>query len=114
MLLEITHTNLEQVSQIINTIDTETPHDFRMVLYLDRSNKPIIKVLICTENEWLAFYQFCISSEYMKGNIDVVSNAHISQSIKKLIISTLNVREEYTNETAKIITTVISSSSDGL
>lgn len=104
MLYEVNNSNMDRFIEIINTnINENTENDYKMILFCDRTPKPLVKVLICTNREWRTFYQFCISSEYIKSNIDVISETNISSFVYEKLKSILILREEYQNEEIRIM-----------
>lgn len=114
MLGEITQTNLEQISQILNSVEKNDSHKYKLIIYRDRSSKLNLKCLICRQNEWLSFYQYCIGSEVMKRNIDIICEMSISKNDKELIANTITIKESYTNEKVRIVTANFSSLDDRL
>lgn len=105
MLFEINNTNIDNFIKIINeNVKQNENKSYIMVMYHTRTVHPYIKLLICTKKEWLLMQQFVISSEYMKGNIDVICNVEISEDTLSLIRQELTARKEYIYEKNTITT----------
>lgn len=99
MIYEINNRNVETFINIINeNINEQTQKEVRMVLYHTRTVHPYLKLILCTQKEWLSMYQFVVSSEYMKGNIDVICNLDIDKHTSSLILNELMARKEYLHE----------------
>lgn len=101
MLAEITEQTYIKFSKILNN-DSNDIKDYRLVGFIDRSVRKIIKLIICTEKEWLTFYQFCMSSEYMKSKIDIIFETYISKDTRNKMLEILSVRKEIFYENFEI------------
>lgn len=110
MTYEINTSNIDNFIKIINeNVKEDTKGTHQMVLYHTRTVHPYLKLLICSKREWVLMQQFVISSEHMKGNIDVICNVEINEHTLSLIRDELMARKEYLYEKNKIYTTNSSS-----
>lgn len=104
MLYEVNNSNVDRFVAVLNAnIIENIEKDYRFTMFCDRTPKPLVKVLICTEKEWLTFYQFVISSEHIKSNIDIISETYINTSTFKKLKEVLIERKEYHHEETHII-----------
>lgn len=111
MLYEVNTSNIDNFIKIVNENIVEgKPSTHRMVMYHTRTVHPYLKLLVCTKREWLLMQQFVISSEHLKGNIDVICNVEIDTHTLSLIQHELTTRKEYLYEKNAINTTNLSRS----
>lgn len=104
MLYEVNNSNMNKFIEIINeNVNENNEKYYRLTMFCDRAPKPLVKILICTEREWLTFYQFVISSEYIKSNIDIISETYIDKGTFEKLNQILILREEYHYEELRIM-----------